>query len=310
MLSGRAVLLCAGLASALACDEGPLPKPAFIDDRTASGLCLAQIRSNRIEEVRVDAARGVSDRRLRMTRTVVGPNGPVSIDDGPSLSWGQVAPDGSYVAATDGDTFIGVTLASEPLWNIKTDVHELSISTDSTKIVMNSRRSTLAIYDVVARDLKPLNIVGNNPSLAPANDRIAYDDGRNTHIHDLLNNRSVDLGVGTEPSWSTGGNSVAVRAASDRIELIELGSRRRTVLVDDRRYVSVPRWSPDGKWLTYNYRGPRHWWSKSQAVGSEPHQIVVRDLKTGSEASVGQFFKANPGHYEWVANADFCALAP
>ena len=85
----------------------------------------------------------------------------------------------------------------------------------------------------------------------------------------------------------------------------------RRVLIE-ANLVPVPRWSSKGVWMAYSYLGGRDGDTLSNAA-AEPHQIIVRDVRSGTEASVGVYFKsvgvyfkADPGHYTWVANRTLC----
>jgi Tol biopolymer transport system component len=70
----------------------------------------------------------------------------------------------------------------------------------------------------------------------------------------------------------------------------------------------VPRWSPDGRWLTYSRPGGAPWWSIENS--SDPREVIVRDALTGAEAVVNVIYKANPGDYTWITNRMICSGGP
>jgi Tol biopolymer transport system component len=101
-------------------------------------------------------------------------------------------------------------------------------------------------------------------------------------------------------------DGVARSSGAPHVDLVNVQTRERRVLIQASSYLSAPRWSPNGEWMMYTRRGPRHWWSKAEWTGSEPSQILVRNVKSGTEASIGECFKANPGDYTWVSNRELC----
>jgi Tol biopolymer transport system component len=260
----------------------------------AEGVCLVQLRSQRIEVVTLSGDHVAPGIRIN--------------DESASLSWGRVSPDGSYAVGTDGTHLVAVTLIGARLWELK-DVSVSgmpAISADAKKIAFTSRNQQLTVYDVSTRELDALEVNGQNPSWAPRSDRLAYDDGAQVHVYDLARATAVEVGRGTEPSWTPDGNSVAVRVNSEQVDLVNVQTRERRVLIDGSKSISVPLWSPNGEWMMYTRRGPLHWWSKAEWTGSEPSQIMVRHVKSDAEASIGEFYKANPGDYTWVTNRELC----
>jgi Tol biopolymer transport system component len=205
-----------------------------------------------------------------------------------------------------------VALDGRQLWQLKgASVSGMpAISADARKVAFAGDGQRLAVYDVSAGELRKLDIGGDHPSWAPAGDRLAYDDGGQVRVYDLARGTGFEVGRGTEPSWSPDGTSLAVRVDSEQVDLVNVQTRDRRVLIDASSYVSVPRWSPNGEWMMYTRRGPRHWWSKAEWTGSEPSQILIRQVKTGTETSVGEFYKANPGDYTWVTNRELCRATP
>lgn len=103
-----------------------------------------------------------------------------------------------------------------------------------------------------------------------------------------------------------GRHGIAVRAGAGNVDLVDVRTGARRDLIA-RRDVSVPRWSADGAWMMYSYAGGAR--SLGEA-SSEPHQIMVRNTKTGAEGAAGVFYKANLGDYRWMTNDALCRRAP
>jgi Tol biopolymer transport system component len=232
-------------------------------------------------------------------------------DESAELSWGRVSPDGSYVVGTDGAHLLGVTLNGGRLFDLKNvSVSGMpAISGDAKKVAFTSSDQQLAMYDVATGELKRLGIRGQNPAWPRAGDRLAYDDGAQVRVFEFARVTSIDVGRGTEPSWSPDGTSLAVRMNSEQIDLVNVQSRERHPFIEAASSISVPRWSTNGEWMMYTRQGPRHWWSTAEWTGSEPSQILVRHVKSGTEGSIGEFYKANPGDFTWVTNRDLCRRA-
>jgi hypothetical protein len=268
--------------------------PAQIQGALREGLCLVQLRTDRIEIVLLDGE--WREHRIPMRVGTI------------SLSWGCISPDGQYAVASDGTDLIAVTLDGRQLWQLKgVSVSGLpAISADGRRVAFAGEGRRLTVYDVTAGELRKTDISGDHPSWAPAGDRIAYDDRGQVFVYDFVQGTGFQVGRGTEPSWSPDGTSVAVRAGLEQVDLVNVQTRARRILLDASSYVAVPRWSPNGEWMMYTRRGPRHWWSKAAWTGSEPSQILIRRLKTGTETSVGEFYKANPGDYSWVTSPELC----
>jgi Tol biopolymer transport system component len=163
------------------------------------------------------------------------------------------------------------------------------------------------IYDIPSSSLKPLDVEGENPAWAPDNTRLAFDHSGRIHIYDLTRESASELGAGADPSWSPDSSSIAARDGYDRVDLIDVKTRMRVKFLEGR-LISVPRWSPNGEWMMYTRSGGGRWWSIGD-MATEPHQIVVRQVKTGTEAVVGRFLKGNRGNYTWTTNPALCRQA-
>jgi hypothetical protein len=281
----------------MACQDASSTLGAVADGAIADGLCLTQFRSERVEVIALNGDHAAPGIHVR--------------DEAGRLSWGRVSPDASYVVGTNGTDLIAVTVNGDRLWELKgVSVSGMpAISTDAQKIVFASRNQQLTVYDVSTRELNALGVNGQNPSWAPRGDRLAYDDGKQVRVYDLARATAIEVGQGTEPSWTPDGIDLAVRVGPQRVDRVNVQTRDRRALIEASRYVSVPRWSPNGEWMMYTRQGPRHWWSKAEWTGSEPSQIMVRHVKSGAEASIGEFYKANPGDYTWVSNRELCRRA-
>jgi Tol biopolymer transport system component len=122
------------------------------------------------------------------------------------------------------------------------------------------------------------------------------------HVFDISSRSNVSVGAGLHPSWAPGGSEVAVRTEAG-IDLVDVrtGTRRKFFTRDSRL---IPTWSPDGRWMVYSRRGT----PKSFLDGAtEPQTIVIRDIRTGAEMTLGDVpGKANPMDYTWVTNAKLC----
>jgi Tol biopolymer transport system component len=285
------------LVVVMACQDGSSTLTAVADGVIADELCLTQFRSGRVEVIALNGGH-------------VAPGIDVG-DEAGQLSWGRVSPDASYVVGTSGTNLIAVTISGDRLWELKgVSVSGMpAISTDAQQIAFTSQNQQLTVYNVSTRELNSLGVNGRNPSWAPHGDRLAYDDGKQVHVYDLARSTAFEMGQGTEPSWTPDGNDVAVRVRPRRVDLVNAQTRERRAFIEASRDISVPRWSPNGEWMTYMRQGPRHWWSKAQWTGSEPNQILVRHVKSGTEGSIGEFYKANSGDYTWVTNRDLCRRA-
>jgi Tol biopolymer transport system component len=278
----------------MGCQDAPSTRGAVADAAIGEGLCLTQFRSERIEVITLNGDHAAPGIHVR--------------DEAGRLSWGRVSPDGSYVVGTNGADLMGVTVNGDRLWELKgvSVSGTPAISTDARKVAFASGNQQLTVYDVSTREPKPLGVNGQHPSWAPRGDRLAYDDGAQARVFDFGRGTSFDVGRGSEPSWSPDGTSLAVRVGTRQIDLVNVATRDRRALIEASDDVSVPRWSPNGEWMMYTRRGPRHWWSKAEWTGSEPSQILIRHVKTGTETSIGEFYKANPGDYTWVSNRELC----
>jgi len=290
---------------ATGCTGSSIPgaTPDFVESALANGLCLTQLTGEQIEIVPLD-------RPQRFYKIPTTPRGDVA----QHFTWGRIAPNGAYVASrraspeTDHqDSLVGVSLDGDQLWEIKIDVPRVpAISRDAQKVVFIADNELVA-YEVRTALLVKTGIPGRNPSWSPDGNQIAYDDGSSTYILDLRTRIPRNVGVGTEPSWSPTGKSIAVRASADVVDLVEVGEVPRRDQLMSGPYISVPRWSPDGEWMMYTRYGGGRWWSIADGA-TEPHQIIIRNVKTGTEASVGAFYKGNIGDYAWVANERLCRM--
>jgi hypothetical protein len=280
------------------CSVPSSPAPTEMEGALREGLCLVQLRSERIEIVQLDG--GWREHRIPTKEGAT------------RLSWGRVSPDALYAVGSDGTDLVGVALDGRQLWQLKgASVSGMpAISSDAKKIAFAGDGQRLAVYEVSAGELRKLDVSGDHPSWTPSGDRLAYDDRGQVRVYDLVRAAGFELGRGTEPSWSPDGTSVAVRVGSGQVDLVNVQTRERRVLIEASSLISVPRWSPNGEWMMYTRRGPRHWWSKPEWTGSEPSQILIRQVKTGTETSVGEFYKANPGDYTWVSNRELCRATP
>ena len=300
------------LTSALiACaqSDGSLDTP-FADPSVNERLCLTQVRSDRVEIVKLNGVVIAPGIVLRLKATKSG--GDSKQLNASGFSWGRVSPDGSYVVGTDGASLTAITPAGDVLWQLTgTSVSSVpAVSADSRRIAFTTKERQLLVYDVAIGEMRRLNAVGYNPSWAPSGAQLAYDDGNHTYVTDLHTEGTIDIGVGTEPSWSSDGNTIAIRSNTNVIDAIIVHSRDRQTFLSAATRLGVPRWSPDGKWMVYSRRGARQWWSKAELTGAETSQIMVRNLQTGVEASVGEFFKGNPGDYNWAESTELCCVQP
>jgi hypothetical protein len=290
-----------------ACRRSSAPEPIDFQGSVSEGICLVQLHAGSLEIVPLRR----SQRTERRPRISVGSYSKL-------LLWGRVAPDGTFVAGVlsasgrDPLLVIGVALDGRELWKFESEFPGVpAFSPDGQRLAFTAA-GQLTLYDTSTGELTKLGIAGQNPSWAPAGDRFAYDTGTNTnpydehakvHVYDVSRKTSSPVGPGTHPSWLPDGQRIAVRAGSGRVELVNLqtGERREFLSAPS---VTVPRWSPDGRWMMYTKEGGVPWWSLKRA--SEPHQIMIRDTSTGAEMPVGVFYKANPGDYTWVLNQTLC----
>jgi Tol biopolymer transport system component len=219
------------------------------------------------------------------------------------LSWGRVSPSGTFIVGTDGTRLNGVAFDGRELWRIQTIVSGFpSIKADEARIAFASD-GRIDIYDVKTGERETIVKGGLNPAWAPDSDRIAYDDGANVRVYDLISATSYEVGKGTHPSWSSDGGNVAVRVGTDEVDVINVQNlARRTFAAAS--YVSPPRWSPNGRWLFYTHAGGGSWWSLDGWL-SDPYQVILRDARTGAESSIGMFYKGQ-ADYTWVTNRTLC----
>jgi Tol biopolymer transport system component len=268
----------------------PLPS---VEAAVLQGICLVQVGSWHIEILELNG---------RRREHVVHKRPYVATTE-------RISPDGSYIVATSLESAAGISRDGQILWQVPgARAVRPAISPDGRKVTLLPRGDTkLAIYDATSNQLTSIGVPGHHPVWSPSGDRLAYDDGQNVRVYDLTASTTIDAGPGTEPSWLPDGTSVAVRMKS-KVEVIHLATGARSVLFEDARGLSVPRWSPDGEFMLYKKRGGRYWWSIDW-TGSEPTQVVLRDTRTGSEAFIAAIAKANPGDYMWVTNPELCRCA-
>ena len=95
----------------------------------------------------------------------------------------------------------------------------------------------------------------------PEGDRVAYqdrldpfDERVSVYIYDLGRKTSSKIAQGAPPSWLPDGQRIAVRVGSGRIDIVNLQTRERRQFLAGTA-VTVPRWSPDGRWMMYTKRG-------------------------------------------------------
>ena len=288
------------------CTPSPRGQAVDFGKAIADGLCLAQFIGGEIEVVPLNGP----PRRHRVGK-------PFSI----MASWGRLSPDGTYIAAvrradgTGPTALIGLSLDGRELWRVEDEVSDQpAISPDGKTVAFSAR--TLGLYYTTTGTVRMLDAAGWRPSWAPDGKRIAYDDANmadpyadwfenaNVYVYDLTQNSTSRVGPGIRPSWTPDGQHLAVSPRFDHVDLVHVETAKHREFMT-RPSVSVPRWSADGRWMTYSYAGGVSWWSLNRAV--DPRQIMVRDTQTGAEARVGGFAKANPGDYTWVANTTVCS---
>lgn len=287
------ILLVAGFAGcATPASTSP---PAGVRMPTA---CLAQVRAEHIQIRTVDE---LYDERVIPAIREVAP-----------VFQGRLAQDGSLVAGRAQTGFVGLRLDGRLLWLVKeTSMSALpAISADARKVAFTDRHGDLVLYDVETAAFSKIGRRGRNPSWSFTGKRLAYDDGAQVSVYVVDSGTSFVVGQGTEPSWLPDETSVAVRANAEQIDILSTQTRARRVLLDASSSISVPRWTPDGEWMTYTRGGPRHWWSRAAWTGAEPSQILIRHAKSGWETSVGEYYKADPGDFTWVLNSDLCRSQP
>jgi hypothetical protein len=290
------LVLCGlgGLLFVLGCDTPASAPLADVERVGQEGTCVVQVRSDYVE---IHALDGTS-REYRIP----------DIRKTASLFQGRLAPDGSFAAGSAETGFVGVKLDGGVVWR-EVDVSfsgRPAISTDTKRVAFTAPDGRLVTFDVATAGLKELGVRGKNPAWSFTGDRLAYDDGMEVRVYEFVRGTSSVVGRGTEPSWSPDGTSLAVRVNSERVDLVNLQTQERRILIDASKSISVPLWSPNGQWLMYTRRGPRRWWSRAGWTGSEPSQILIRQVRTGAETSIGEFYKANPGDYTWVTNRELC----
>ena len=232
------------------------------------------------------------------------------IRSGDDANWpfsARIAPDGTFAVGRSGTSLRAVALTGVELWTLKNVSSSglPSISADGNHLVFSDGEKRLTAYDIAKKEMVRLNATGSNPVWDPRRERIAYENATEVSIYDVGSGSNVLVGQGSEPSWSPDGG-LAIRVTSSQIDLIDVRTGQRRPLIAASTHVSVPIWSPGGEWMMYTRRGPRRWWSLAEWTGSEPTQVVIRHPKDGSETSIGEIYKSNPGDYAWVTSDTVC----
>ena len=141
---------------------------------------------------------------------------------------------------------------------------------------------------------------------APDSRRLTYmNDGGHTMILDTVTGEEVDLGIGSEPTWSVDGEFIAIKLpyepGTDRGKgnegdylLIDARTHQRTRLLENPRspwmaiglpawrtiaYFGPALWSPDGQFVIVQYQGR----------GEDARRYAV-DRKSGETADVSREF--------------------
>lgn len=281
------------------CSAQPPTERVDVQTSVADRLCVAQLLPTGLDQVEVVRLDG----RHHLRR--------LTVSDRSSMpSWGRLSPDGAYLAGIQsGDyprpnRFVGLHLDGHSAWNVERVISSLpAISADASRIAF-ATNGRLTLYTVSTGEFSELGVNGQNPSWAPDGRRLAYDDGGTVHILDVTTGAQSRVGRGTQPSWAPDGTHVSVRSSPTTVDLIEVETRERRRLLDADA-VTVPRWSPDGQWMLYTKAEDVPWWAIMRGA-TEPHEIIVRDTRSGAETVIGRFAKANPADYQWVENADLC----
>jgi Tol biopolymer transport system component len=227
------------------------------------------------------------------------------------MLWGRVSPNGTHVVGVRSPIYggrsdlVAVTLDGRESWKLDLQSSGApSVSPDGTRVAFEGPAGRLDVYDIAADRLTFVGD-GHHPSWAPGSNRIAYDDGAKVRIYEFVGEGyGPTVEAGTEPSWSPNGEELAMRAGPHKIELVNLKSGERRDLLE-ANHVSTPRWSPDGRLMMYTFQGRTSRWSLFRLF-SEPHQIMIRDSKTGAEMRVGIFDEPDPGDYTWVTSRTLC----
>ena len=220
------------------------------------------------------------------------------------------SPDGAFVVLTTRSNpetpagLVGVDLDGHELWRVDGEgLYSPALSADVRRLAFVDRRQ-LGIFDIATGELAKLRIEGESPAWSPRGDRLAYDDGENVFILNVADQATSLVGRGTKPSWAPDGKSLAVRNGRGTIHLIDLQTRERREFLN-ATLVTVPRWSPDGKWMKYTRAGGVPWWSLDRAA--DPQQVIVRDTSSGAEAAIGLFYKGTRGEdFTWIMNRELC----
>lgn len=140
---------------------------------------------------------------------------------------------------------------------------------------------------------------GTMPSWRPGARSVVFEsDGSVKLIRDLEKAAEV-IAVGTAPVWAPDGRSILYRSESGWAELLDVSTGKRTPLFDATDVITPIRWTPSEDWVYFVRSGGRYWYSIDW-FGSEPKQVVLRNLNTGAEVNVFEVYKGNPAQYTWV----------
>lgn len=291
---GRSACYCVATLMAVGaggCDDSHRsPQPGGIDQ--APGLCLSQVAAGELVVLSLDGR--VTRKSLSGTRA------------GLELANGYLAPDGEAVVATVVDGLVFTTVSGDVRWVLNVQCEWGTSITNDSKRVACATRNGVVLVDASTGQRDGAIDGGRNPMWHPNAGAIAYDDGDSAYIYTLATKSRQLIGKGTAPSWDASGERIALRRSTGTVVVVDVRSRASTTLLDGTSPVSVPKWSPDGEWMTYTRREPRHWWSRSEWTGLEPTQVVVRRLATGLERNIGEVYKANPGDFRWFINRRLC----
>lgn len=182
-------------------------------------------------------------------------------------------------------------------------------SPDGSKIAFVNQRGHIAVMDADGRHLHPLTTGPTDdayPSWSPDGSRIAYSSsslvaGPAFGVSEI-DTISVDGGTPTRltqdtiddslPTWSPDGSRIAYVSGRELYVMDADGTNAHTV-GEEQQAVSALAWSPDGRRLaTLEDIDPS---------GTEM-AVIVRDLETGAETSVGPHVAGPFGGVVWASS--------